>query len=157
MGILLNIHLILSDVLIPCFKSVQRQMEGHNLHCLVWHTNLLPHALTFWISVWLHSSYLKCLSFPSWDSTHVIYLFWPLLTSPSPCSNLGAVSNLALGPCLAMPFLSMFKKQTKKSFISWSMGCESILKKLSSIKPVWREQTPGIAHHLHILWRINCC
>lgn len=47
MGILLNIHLILSDVLIPCFKSVQRQMEGHNLHCLVWHTNLLPHALTF--------------------------------------------------------------------------------------------------------------
>lgn len=35
MGIPLNIHLILSDVLIPCFKSVQRKMEGHNF--LVWY------------------------------------------------------------------------------------------------------------------------
>lgn len=30
-GMLLNLHFILSDVLTPCFKSVQRQLEGDNL------------------------------------------------------------------------------------------------------------------------------
>lgn len=47
LGILLNLHLILSDVLIPCFKSVQRQLEEDHLHCLALHKNLLPHALIF--------------------------------------------------------------------------------------------------------------
>lgn len=45
LGILLNLHLILSDVLIPCFKSVQRQLEGDHLHGLALCTNLLPYAL----------------------------------------------------------------------------------------------------------------
>jgi len=47
LGILLNLPLILSDVLTPYFKSVQRQLEGDHLHCLAFSTNLLPRALIF--------------------------------------------------------------------------------------------------------------
>lgn len=47
LGILLNPHLILTDILIPCFKSVQRQLEVDHLNCFALHTNPLPYTLIF--------------------------------------------------------------------------------------------------------------
>lgn len=50
-----------------CFKSAGRQLRWGHLHCL--------ELLLYFEFLWLHSLYLKCLSIPSWDPTHLSVLF----------------------------------------------------------------------------------
>lgn len=71
------------------------------------------------------------------DTLHtcLIYLFWLFLISPSPCSHLGAVSNLNLVPCMATPFLSTFKNEFLYQLVYglW-LHCEDNFLLLTSFK-----------------------